>query len=98
VEGIILLETLASKILLVVVEVLLKVVVKVLRMYLVVPVVLEKKYQDGLFHHLMEHQVLHPVDSLLVEVVEHLLQIQTLLLVLVDVVVVVLVQRRVLLE
>ena len=56
------------------------------------------KHQDGLFQDLMEHQVLHPVDSLLVEVVEQPLPIRHSQLVLVDMVVVVMEQRKVLLE
>jgi hypothetical protein len=46
---------------------------------LVVVVVVVQKYQDGVFHQLMEHQVLHPADSSLVEVV---LEVELVVLVL----------------
>jgi hypothetical protein len=39
-----------------------------LPMRMVVLVEMEQKHQVGIFHQIMEHQVLHPVDSLLVVV------------------------------
>jgi hypothetical protein len=94
----VLVEVLLMKMLLVVEVVPVVPVVMVLMIALVVLVEMEQKYLVGVFHHLMEHQVLHPVDSLLVEVVEQPLLIRHSQLVLVDMVVVVTEQRKLFLE
>ena len=65
---------------------------------LVLMVVMEQKHQDGLFHQLMEHQVLHPADSLLVVVLAAVAAVELELVVLVDMVEVVMEDHLVVLE